>query len=155
MPGHHASGRRFHVGVLVFVALVVARPSPAQTNPMRTVDLMPDDIMWVASPIPGIQAAVLVGNIQQAGLYVLRVRLARDAKLMPHTHPDVRNTTVLKGEMFLGFGETFDPDRMKAYPAGANVTIPANTPHYVWAKNAEVIVQDAGVGPSATAPIQK
>jgi quercetin dioxygenase-like cupin family protein len=83
------------------------------------------------------------------------VKIARDAKLMPHTHPDVRYTTVLSGDMHFGFGEAFDPERMKAYPPGAIIAIPANTPHYVWARDGEVIVQDVGIGPTGTAPLKK
>lgn len=136
-------------------ALFAASPSRGQSLPTPTLELTPGEIAWVNSPIPGIQSAVLAGNIQQPGLYVLRVKIARDAKLAPHTHPDVRNTTVLSGEMSLGFGETFDPGRMKVYPEGAIIAIPANTPHYVWARTGEVIVQDVGMGPTGTAPVTK
>ena len=136
-------------------ALFAASPSRGQSLPTPTLELTPGEIAWVNSPIPGVQSAVLAGNIQQPGLYVLRVKIARDARLAPHMHPDVRNTTVLSGEMYFGFGDTFDPDRMKVYPAGAIIAIPANTPHYVWAKTGEVIVQDVGIGPTGTAPVRK
>lgn len=117
--------------------------------------MQPGEIAWTDTPVPGVQSAVLAGQPQQPGLYILRVKLAKDARLMPHTHPDVRLTTVLSGEMSFGFGETFDPDRMKVYPAGSLIAIPANTPHYVWARSGEVIVQDTGAGPTGTAPVKK
>jgi quercetin dioxygenase-like cupin family protein len=145
----------FFFSLVLFVALPIAHPSAAQTIPAPTLDLMPGDVTWKNSPIPGVQFAVLAGDVQHPGLYILRVKLARDAKLLPHTHPDIRNTTVLAGEMYFGFGESFDPDQMKVYPAGAIIAIPANAPHYVWAKTGEVIVQDVGIGPTGTTALKK
>ena len=140
------------------IALLAAVPcvtSTAQTAPQLSAGLQPEDVKWSASPVPGVETAVLSGDLQQQGLYLLRVRLAKDSKLQPHTHPDVRYTTVLSGEMYFGFGEAFDTAKMKRFPAGAIIAIPANTPHYVWAPNGAVVVQDAGMGPTATSPLKK
>ena len=138
--------------LLIAIESVASAPAAAQ---VPTLDLAPGDVTWLDAPVPGIKTAVLAGSLVQPGLYILRVKIARDAKLMPHTHPDVRYTTVLSGDMLFGFGEAFDPQRMKAYPPGAIIAIPANTPHYVWARDGEVIVQDAGIGPTGTAPLKK
>ena len=98
-------------------ALLCTALSAAAQAP--TIDLAPGDVIWRDTPTPGVKTAVLQGNLLDPGLYILRVKIAHDAKLMPHTHPDVRYTTVLSGEMHFGFGESFDADRMKVYPPGA------------------------------------
>jgi quercetin dioxygenase-like cupin family protein len=141
--------------LLLACATLAAAAAHAQGAATPTLDLQPADVRWVPSPVPGVQTAVLHGDLAQAGLYILRVKIAKDSRLMPHTHPDVRYTTVLSGEMLFGFGDTFDAQRMKPYPAGAIIAIPANAPHYVWARDSEVVVQDAGVGPTGSAPLKK
>jgi len=140
---------------LFALATHLAAPDAMAQATLPAIDLQAGEENWLDSPVPGVRTAVLSGNLLQPGLYILRVRIAKDAKLMPHTHPDVRYTTVLSGEMLFGFGESFDPGRMKAYHPGAIIAIPANTPHYVWARTGEVVVQDVGSGPTATAPVRK
>ena len=120
-----------------------------------TVDITPGDVAYRDTSTPGVKMAILQGKLLDPGLYILRVKIANDAKLMPHTHPDVRYTTVLSGDMSFGFGDTFDVASMKVYSPGAIIAIPANTSHYVWARNGEVIVQDTGSGPTGTTPLKK
>jgi quercetin dioxygenase-like cupin family protein len=71
-------------------------------------------------------------------------------KIPPHTHPDERNSTVLSGTIYLGFGDTFDESNVVAIPTGAVYATPANVPHYVWAKDGDAIYQESGVGPTGT-----
>lgn len=145
--------RLFAAPMLLGLACVLAANDGAAEPP--ALDLAPADVVWLDSPTPGVKTAVLSGSLLQPGLYILRVKIAKDAKLMPHTHPDVRYTTVLSGEMLFGFGESFDAARLKAYPPGAILAIPPHTPHFVWARDGEVIVQDTGFGPTGTAPLRK
>jgi quercetin dioxygenase-like cupin family protein len=145
--------RRFAAPLAFTLAsFAVAFEGKAEPAPL---DLAPADVVWLDSPTPGVKTAILSGSLLQPGLYILRVKIAKDAKLMPHTHPDVRYTTVLSGEMLFGFGDTFDAARLKSYLPGAILAIPANTPHFVWARDGEVIVQDTGFGPTGTAPLRK
>jgi hypothetical protein len=39
---------------------------------------------------------------------------------------------------------------MKALPAGSVFTEPVQQPHFVWAKEGEVVIQVVGHGPSST-----
>ena len=88
-------------------------------------------------------------------LYVSRTKFAPASKIGPHTHPDTRQATVLSGELYFGFGETFDTSKAKRYPAGAQITVPANTPHFLWATDREAILQEVGVGPSGMTMLKK
>src|SRR5215813_3921219 len=50
-------------------------------------------------------------------------------------------------------GEQWDETKLKPYPAGTFFSEPKGTPHYVWAKDGEVIVQFTAMGPTAVTPI--
>jgi hypothetical protein len=57
---------------------------------------------------------------------------------------------VLQGVLYVGFGRTFDESKLVAIPTGAVCVIPADLPHYVAAKEGDVIYQEAGVGITGT-----
>jgi len=146
--------RRHLIALAFAAALAGLYGTPAQSEPPVS-DLMPADVKWKDSPFPGVQTAVISGDPTQAGLYVVRARLGPGAKVMPHTHPDTRYDTVLAGEVYFGFGETFDASNTKLYPAGSQITVPANMPHFVWVKNGEAVLQEVGIGPSAHVAYKK
>jgi quercetin dioxygenase-like cupin family protein len=81
---------------------------------------------------------------------MFRNRFAPGTKAQPHSHPDTRFTYVLSGTLYVGFGRTFDPTKMRAIPTGAVYVAPARIPHFVWAKEGEVVFQETGLGPTAT-----
>ena len=83
-------------------------------------------------------------------VYCVRVKLAAGGRIPPHTHPDGRNSTVLQGVLYVGFGRTFDESKVVAIPTGAICVIPADVPHHVWAKDGDVVYQEAGVGITRT-----
>jgi quercetin dioxygenase-like cupin family protein len=117
--------------------------------------VLPDSLHWVSPPnIPGLEAAWVIGQEQKLGPYILRVRIAAGGRIPPHTHPDERNSTVLAGTIYVGFGEAFDEKKIVAIPAGAVVVVPAGVPHYVWARDGEAMYQEAGVGPTGTSFIE-
>jgi quercetin dioxygenase-like cupin family protein len=118
---------------------------------------LPNEIEWKApAVVPGPSTAVLVGDPSKQGVYVSRLKLPAGTKLPPHTHPDEwRTAVVLSGTLYYGYGEQWDDGKLKAYPAGTFFTEPKGTPHFVWAKDGEVIVQITGMGPTGTVPIAK
>lgn len=145
--------KRNFVALVLAAAIAAVYGTPAQSEPSVS-DLMPNDVKWKDSPIPGVQTAVISGDPTAPGLYVIRAKLAPGAKVAPHTHPDTRYDTVLVGELYFGFGETFDANNAKLYPAGAQITVPANTPHFAWVKNGDAILQEVGIGPSGHTPVK-
>lgn len=115
------------------------------------IPILPDRLTWVRPPHhPALQSAWMVGTESQTGLYLLRVKLAPGGRIPPHIHPDERTTTVLSGTLYVGFGETFDETTVVAIPSGAVYVAPAEVPHYVWAKEGEVLYQEMGMGPTGT-----
>lgn len=118
--------------------------------------MLPQDLVWFSPPgNASLQGAWVLGAEDKPGPYLLRVKLAPGARIAPHTHPDERNSTVLSGTLYVGFGAVFDETKVVAIPAGGVYVAPANVPHYVWATDAEAIYQEAGVGPTATLPVQR
>jgi hypothetical protein len=115
------------------------------------VTLLPGAEEWSDYPgIPGIQYMLVEGDLKKAGPYVIRVKFAPGVMSMPHYHPEDRLVTVIKGTWWSGKGESFAPDTTTPLPAGSFMKHPAGGAHYDGAKDGEVIVQIAGMGPSGT-----
>jgi quercetin dioxygenase-like cupin family protein len=111
--------------------------------------ILPSEIDWHpfdAFPA-GVLLAILVGHPSKPGPYVIRVKLPAGAKLMPHQHPEDLIYTVICGEFYIGRGDTFDGDRVTAYPPGSVIVLPGNTPHFHWAKSGEYVTQVTAIGP--------
>jgi quercetin dioxygenase-like cupin family protein len=122
----------------------------AQADPPGFVQFAPDQIKWQSSPsIPaGGQSAVLYGDPRKAAPFVTRVKQPAGYKIPPHTHPEERTYTVISGTFYIGFGDQFDPAKLKAFPAGSMFVVPAHTSHFHWMRSGEAVVQVSGVGPS-------
>jgi len=111
--------------------------------------ILPEDIDWKPFPAfpPGARLAVVVGHPTQPGPYVVRVKVPDSTKLMPHKHPEDRIYTVMSGVFYIGLGETFDGDKVKAYPPGSVIVLPGETWHFHWAKSGEYVTQVSAIGP--------
>jgi len=111
--------------------------------------VLPEEIDWrpFAAFPPGAQLAVVVGQPTEPGPYVTRVRVSSNVKLMPHTHPEDRVYTVISGVFYIGLGDEFDGDKLKAYPPGSVVVLPGGTPHFHWARSGEYVSQITAIGP--------
>ena len=114
--------------------------------------ILPEDIDWKAFPaFPlSVRLAVVVGQPSEPGPYVIRVKVPSGVKLMPHRHPEDRIYTVMSGVFYIGLGDRFDGDKVKAYPPGSVVVLPGNTSHFHWAKSGEYVTQVSAIGPLAS-----
>jgi quercetin dioxygenase-like cupin family protein len=111
--------------------------------------ILPGSLQWAGPPgNPAVEGAWVIGTEDSAGLYALRVRMQEGGRIPPHVHPDTRYTTVLSGTLYVGFGWAEDDAGMVAVPAGAVYVAPANQPHYLSARDGEVVYQEGGVGPT-------
>jgi len=111
--------------------------------------ILPEDIDWKPFPAfpPEARLAVLVGDPTQPGPYVVRVKVPSGVKLMPHRHPEDRIYTVMSGVFYIGLGEQFVGEKVKAYPPGCLVVLPGDMPHFHWAKSGEYVTQVTAIGP--------
>ena len=111
--------------------------------------LVPDEVQWMQRrSSPDVFYAAIYNEPGKAGAYAFRVRAQAGHSLPPHTHPDERTITVLRGTYWAGVGEMFDRDKLVPYPAGSFYVIPAGLPHFSAVLDGEVEFQEAGVGPS-------
>jgi quercetin dioxygenase-like cupin family protein len=138
-----------------FVMLAVLAFSGAvRSEPLVTTRTTPDEFKWVQTST-GTQRAILVGDEQKPGMYMYRSRFPAGYKVQPHFHPDERVVTVMSGTLYMGYGEQFDERAMKVLPPGSIWTEPAKQPHFVWAKDGEVVIQVVGSnGPSGVTRIE-
>jgi quercetin dioxygenase-like cupin family protein len=137
------------LAALVAVPLNV-NPAPAQQSAVTTVT--PESLTLGPTPVgPGVTGATVVGSPAQGGaIYALYVKYADGARSAPHTHPDQRVVTVISGTFYAGAGPEFDATKVTALKPGSVIVIPAGAVHYGWARDGDVILQEAGLGPSGT-----
>ena len=111
--------------------------------------VLPEDSDWepFAAFPPSARLAVVVGHPSEPGPYVIRVKVPSGVKLMPHRHQEDRVYTVMSGVFYIGLGEQFDENGLEAYPPGAVVILPGDTPHFHWAKSGEYVTQVTATGP--------
>jgi quercetin dioxygenase-like cupin family protein len=132
------------------MAFLACNATGAYAQNTESVIKLPNEIEFKSPVSPtNLQTAVLFGDPSKPGVYVIRIKYAAGAKVMPHWHPDeVRTVTVLYGTYYFAVGEQWDESKMRPYPVGTFLSEPARTPHYAWAKDGEVIVQFMGLGPT-------
>lgn len=117
----------------------------------RVEPVLPEQLQWTTPPqLPHLRGAWVLGAEKSPGTYVQRVVLMKGGRIPPHTHPDTRYSTVLSGTLYVGFGNRTDDEAVVAVPAGGVYVAPANTPHFLWARDGEVVYQEAGTGPTGT-----
>ncbi len=138
-------------------ALSVAGPSllnaaEQQLNPKAISIKLPDQITWKANTAAGNETAVLYGDPEKPGPYVLMFKWLPGHMSRPHWHPNDRMITVLKGTWWVGTGDKFDPDSTVPLPTGTYVTHWGKEVHYDGAKDTEVWLLMAGEGPATSTP---
>lgn len=106
-----------------------------------------NELKWTGSN-NAVRIAAISGNEKSIGLYIYRVRFPKGHKIMPHFHSDERVVTILAGDLYVGYGNFFNPVDMKKIQQGGVYTEPNEQAHYVWARDGEVELQVVGYGPS-------
>ena len=116
---------------------------------MNNTLVAPTDIRWGPGPAilpPGAQEVRLYGDPTKAGLFAMRFKLPKGYSVPPHTLSKAGLFTVISGTFRIGMGETVDPSKATAMPAGSFVALAPSTPHFV-SVDEETIVQLNNIGP--------
>ena len=142
---------------VTIVAAVTWATSLAERSKREIVGLTPDQVRWFTPSYynDGRQRAQLFGDSSEGGTWIDRVKIPGGARVLPHTHPQDELVTVIEGIWYLGEGAKFDPAKLKGYPAGSFIIIPAGIPHFVAAKESTVVVQLSGIGKFQTDYLEK
>jgi hypothetical protein len=118
----------------------------APNSPGGVLLIKPGDIHWTDYPNrPGVQLAMLEGDLTRPGPFLVRVKFPAHYTLAPHTHPGIEHTIVLTGALRVGYG-THGSEPMETLEAGTVLITPAGTPHFL-ETTTETVVQTHGVGP--------
>ena len=143
--------------VVTIVTAVAWATSSVERVQKEIVGLTADEIRWFTPPYynDGRQRARLFGDSSQGGTWIDRVKIPGGARVLAHTHPQDELVTVIEGAWYLGEGAKFDAAKLKGYPAGSFIVIPAGIPHFVAAKEGTVVVQLSGIGEFQTNYLEK
>jgi hypothetical protein len=146
--------KRYWLAALL-IAIVVSLGSAkvSDLNPAAIAYKLPDQIKWTDEPI-GSKHAVLLGDPDKPGLYVVLVKWTAHHMSHPHFHPNDRFITVLSGTWWVGTGNKFDPDSTVALPAGTFVTHFGKQVHYDGAKDGDAVLEIVGEGPATATPAE-
>jgi len=136
---------RFTLVATLFIAF--GSIQAADLDPKAIKIELPKDIKWVASP-SGSETAILAGDPSKPGLYIVLTKWLPHKNSRPHSHPNDRFITVLKGTWWVNTGSNYDPDGMKPLPTGSFVVHYGGQVHYDGAKDEECVLQIVGMGPA-------
>ena len=133
------------LGIAVWVGLGpvhAGNPDPA----VLTYKL-PNQIKWVANP-NGSEQAVLAGDPDKPGLYVVLYKWTAHHMSRPHFHPNDRFITVISGTWWIGTGPKYDPESTVPMPPGSFVRHFGKQIHYDGAKDGDTVLEIVGEGPA-------
>jgi quercetin dioxygenase-like cupin family protein len=149
--------QRFAATVAVTLAGIglVSWPSVfAAVDASGFVIVKPDEIKFQPNETgTGPDIALIYGDPQKEGFYIIRARFKPGVMSRPHTHPTDRHVTVISGTWWAGTGKTFDPSKTTPLTAGSYMMHPAGEAHFDGAKDVEAIVEIKGIGPAPSVPV--
>lgn len=131
------------VGLLAFGSMALGGAVDAHRA------FLPGDIKWTPAPssLPGgAEMAVLYGDPNQEGDFVVRIKAPKGYRVPPHTHPKAELVTIISGAFSFGRGQTADRASVEKLPAGSFISMPAGVLHYVFVDE-ESVLQINAAGP--------
>jgi quercetin dioxygenase-like cupin family protein len=136
-------------GLIAAALILLAGTALAGDAGHDAKELTPADVAFQDNPAfpKGAQTAVLYGDPDKPGLFILRAKFPPNYVVPPHTHPVFESVTVLTGSMGSGMGKTVEKEKGKIMGPGSLLLLPADHPHYVWSGDEETIIQVTAVGP--------
>ena len=95
----------------------------------------------------------IVGDMDKPGQpFVIRIHHDAGYVVLPHTHPEDENITVLTGSWALGTGSRVNMAALEPMEQGALGFVPKKMAHFGYAK-VETMLQVHGIGPFVNLPI--
>ncbi|TPG05497.1 hypothetical protein EAH88_15505 [Rhodanobacter glycinis] len=148
---------RKNLFVIAMALLIASLHVEAQTRPSQQ-RLSPSEIEAQtrsgagagSSGVSGIQTLTLHGDPTKPGVYMIRLTVPANTKIMPHDHPDDRVATVVSGTWHFAYGDRFDEKSLKALPPGSFYTEPPRQSHFARTGDSAVVVDISGYGPTGT-----
>ena len=113
---------------------------------------LPAQIPWEPVSAAGSQQAVIYGDPNKPGLYVVLYKWLPHHMSKPHFHANDRVIHVISGTWWVGTGDDWDPDKSTPIPAGSVVTHFGKQVHWDGAKDEEAFLEIVGMGPGTSVP---
>jgi quercetin dioxygenase-like cupin family protein len=147
-------------GWLLLCSLIVASSANNAENHESSsgfVHMQAVDVPYEANPdIPALGYAVLSGDPDAAGIYVIRLKIPFGLTFPPHHHDQDRHVTVISGVWAFGTGYSGKCEDTTPLTAGAYVVHPKGAVHFDGACGEESVeVQIVGQGPVKTTWIER
>lgn len=145
---------------LLLFSLVAASSATKAQNDQSTsgfVHFRAADVPYKADPeIPELGYVVLSGNPDEAGVYVIRLKIPPGQTFAPHYHDQDRYITVISGVWAFGKGHSGKCEDTIPLAAGAYVMHPKGGVHFDGScSEGFVEVQIIGQGPVKTTRVDK
>jgi hypothetical protein len=145
-------------GIAAAILSMAAADSPEEPRYELHI-VAPDQLRWTNPPpgaargapslAPGgpLRYASINGDPLKPGApFTIRLKCGDGYRVAPHWHPVDENIIVLRGGFAVASGNTFDPSRTRAIPAGGYGFIPARLHHFAVCKGETEMIM-YGVGP--------
>jgi hypothetical protein len=141
--------RAFAICLMITVGVIATAVSGGVPDGSGFVRITPAELHWQDVPGGhGAQQAILLGDPNKPGLYVVRAKFPPYVMDHPHWHPNARYVTVLEGTWYTGTGDTLDLAKAVPLNPGSVMMHPAKATHWDGSAGPEtVIVQITGEGP--------
>ena len=153
MPSPLLLRRWSYVSVWMAIFALFGSAQAGDLNPAAIAYKLPNQIKWVDNP-NGAKQAVLAGDPEKPGLYVVLVKWTPHKMSRPHFHPNDRFINVISGTWWVGTGAKYDPEITVPMPAGSFVTHFGKQIHYDGAKDEEAVLEIVGMGPATSTPAE-
>jgi quercetin dioxygenase-like cupin family protein len=141
--------RTIGIAIAIFASAVGSRAA-AQATAGRVHNL--DSLQWHS--MGGLmEQAVVDGNPQADGEYAIAIRFKAGGLIQPHWHPKETRVTVIRGDVWVGFGDEADTARTMTVGAGGYAVVPAEAHHYEGARTDALIII-SGPGPLKTTMVK-
>ena len=153
MPIFRKPRQRWLAGLVIAGFVSLASVKATDLNPAALIYKSPNQIPWVDSPA-GSSQAVLRGDPEKPGPYIVLTKWHAGHMSRPHFHPNDRFITVISGTWWVGTGTKYDPDSTVPMPPGSFVTHFGKQVHYDGAKDGDVVLEIVGEGPATSTPAE-
>ena len=113
--------------------------------------ITPAQVRWFTPSYysDGRERAQLLCDSSRGRPWIDRAKIPAGKRVLAHIHPQDKPVTVIKGTWYVGQGTKFDATKLREYPAGSFVLIPAGVPDFVATKEDAVIIQLSGTQKSS------
>lgn len=113
-------------------------------------DWNPESIVWQDKAADGTRYALLEGRRDSAGVsFSYAFFIPAEFWDPAHWHTADARVFVAKGTLYLGYGDAMDKARMRAYPTGSFVIVPAGMRHFD-GSDEDTLIFGTSTGPWAT-----